>query len=185
MLDKILKNSSGFFTQQIFLVGTTGEDGKENFAPVSWVSHTLGPPACLILTLAGEKHTGRNFERTGQLSATVVTRDLMRFMETCGSPMHKERFFESEKVPFARGKVLDVPLIADGSWSFECTLFKAVKVGNAVTYFAEIKNVNVAEDIMALDFIDLRAIDPVLYSPGNYFAIGEHLGKIGDFSEKI
>ena len=84
-MEKPAHNSPVFFTQQLFLIGTYNEDGKENFTPISWVSYTWGQPSCLIISMNGDKQTKRNFERTKQLSATVVTPYLMRFMEICGS----------------------------------------------------------------------------------------------------
>lgn len=185
MMQKPDKNTGCFFTQQLFLIGTYNEDGTENFAPISWVSYTWGQPGCLILSMNGDKQTKRNFERTKQLSATVVTPDLMRFMETCGSKLHKRRFYDKEKVPFTKGNMLNVPLIADSKWSYECELYHTVQVGDTTTYFAEIKCVNVDDEVLELDFIDLRKINPVVYSPNNYFAIGEHLGKIGEFAEPL
>jgi len=50
-------------------------------------------------------------------------------------------------------------------------------------YFAEIKNVNVSNKVRRFDFLDLRKINPVIYSPMNYFTVGEHIGRIGDFSK--
>lgn len=78
-----------------------------------------------------------------------------------------------------------IPIIANSKWSFECELYHSVQVGNTTTYFAEVKNINVDDETLKLDFIDLRQIDPVVYSPSNYFTIGEHIGKIGDFSEPL
>jgi flavin reductase (DIM6/NTAB) family NADH-FMN oxidoreductase RutF len=184
-MQKPANDSPCFFTQQLFLIGTYNEDGKENFAPISWVSYTWGQPSCLIISMNGEKQTKQNFERTKQLSATVVTPDLMRFMETCGSKLHKKLFYDNEKVPFTKGCKLDVPLVANSKWSFECELYHTVQVGDTTTYFAEIKNINVDNEILKLDYIDLRKINPVVYSPSNYFTIGEHLGKIGEFSESL
>jgi len=180
-------NMPAFFTQQLFLIGTYNEDGKENFAPISWVSFTFGQPSCLILSMNGEKQTKRNFERTKQLSATIVTPDLMRLVETCGSKLHKKRFYEKEKAPFTfiKGNKLNVPLIANSKWSYECELYNIVQVGDTTTYFAEIKNINIDDEILKLDYIDLRKINPVVYSPGNYFTIGEHLGRMGEFSESL
>ena len=184
-MNKPAKNSPVFFTQQIFLVGTYNEDGKENFAPISWVSYTWGQPSCLILSMNGNKQTKRNFERTKQLSATVVTPDLMRFMETCGSKIHKARYYDIERPKVIKGNKLNVPIIANSKWSYECELYHSVQVGDTTTYFAEIKNINVDGEILKLDFIDLRQINPVVYSPSNYFTIGEHLGKTGEFSEPL
>ena len=58
-------------------------------------------------------------------------------------------------------------------------------MGETTTYFAEIKNINVDDETLKLDFVDLRVINPIVYSPGNYFTIGEHLGKMGDFCESL
>ncbi|MGI6188277.1 MAG: flavin reductase family protein [Caldicoprobacteraceae bacterium] len=184
-MEKPANNSPCFFTQQVFLIGTYNEDGKENFAPISWVSYTWGEPGCLIISMHGNKQTKRNFERTKQLSATVVTPDLLRFMETCGSKLHKRRFYDKERVLITKGRVLDVPLIANSKWSYECELYHSVQVGETTTYFAEIKNINVDDETLKLDFVDLRVINPIVYSPGNYFTIGEHLGKMGDFCESL
>jgi flavin reductase (DIM6/NTAB) family NADH-FMN oxidoreductase RutF len=184
-MNKPANDSPYFFTQQLFLIGTYNEDGKENFAPLSWVSYTWGQPSCLILSMHGDKQTKRNFERTKQLSATVVTPDLMRFVETCGSKLHKRRFYDKEKVPFTKGNVLNVPLIANSKWSYECELHHSVQIGTTTTYFAEIKSINANDEVLELDYFDLRKINPVVYSPDNYFTIGEHLGKTGDFSESL
>jgi flavin reductase (DIM6/NTAB) family NADH-FMN oxidoreductase RutF len=184
-MQKPANNSPFFFTQQLFLIGTYDEDGRENFAPISWVSYTWGQPSCLIISMNGDKKTKRNFERTKQLSATVVTPDLMRFMETCGSKLHKRRFYDKEKVPFTKGRKLDVPLIANSKWSYKCKLYHSVQVGTTTTYFAEIESINVDDEILKLDYIDLRKINPVVYSPGEYFTIGEHLGRMGEFSESL
>lgn len=73
--------------------------------------------------------------------------------------------------------------IANVKWSYECKIINTVQLGETHTYFAEIKNINVSADIQKLDFIDLKEINPVVYSPNNYFTIGEHLGEIGDYSK--
>lgn len=176
-------NSGDFFTQQLFLVGTYNEDGTENFTPITWVSYTWGQPSCLILSMHGEKQTKLNVERTKLLSATVVTPELMRFAEACGCELRKERHFNNEKLPFTKGEVLNVPLIQNSKWSYECEIYHSVTLGETTTYFAEIKNINVDDETLKLDFIDLRKINPVVYSPDHYFTIGEHIGKMGDFYE--
>lgn len=62
-------------------------------------------------------------------------------------------------------------------------MIQTVHIGGCDTHFAAFRHVNVREDIQKLDFVDLREINPVIYSPGNYFTVGEHIGKIGDYSK--
>jgi flavin reductase (DIM6/NTAB) family NADH-FMN oxidoreductase RutF len=180
MLDPAQLNC--FFAQQLMLVGTYDENGKENFSTVSWVSFTLGEPPCLVMSIHGEISVQRNIEKTKRLSATIVTPELLRFMEVCGRAELKERYYDRIKPPITTGKLLDVPLVKDAKWSYECQLYHMVKLGRTTTYFVEIRHVNVSDDILALDFIDLRKISPVVYAHNNYFAIGDHLGEFGGFS---
>lgn len=178
------ENSACFFTQQLFLIGTFDADGATHFAPFSWVSFSGGPPKCLVLSINNnerKKQTAQNIERDGVFSATVVTPELLPFAEqrnmaTRGIVMPPSRAMEA-------GRVLQVPLLTGAVWSYECEAVQQVRLGGTDTYFGALRQVNVREDIAALDFIDLRAIDPVLYSPGQYFTVGRHIGKIGDFAE--
>ena len=182
-MERITKDNAGFFTQQLFLIGTRDEDGTPHFAPFSWISFTWGPPSCLVFSMNGRtrvKQTARNIDRTGLLSATVVTPDLLPFVEqhnraTQNADDHTAR----EAIP---GRVLDVPLLKDAVWSFECEVIQTVPVGDCPTYFAAYRHVNVREDIQELDFCDLRVINPVVYTDHHYFTVGAHLGQIGDFS---
>lgn len=181
-MNAIRNDSACFFTQQLFLIGTYNEDGSPNFAPISWVSFTWGPPACLIISISGKvrkKRTAQNIERTGLVSATVVTPDLLPFVEQHNRSTRRAGVvIEHEVEP---GKALKVPLLKGAKWSYECEIIQSVQIGACDTYFAAFKSVNVREDVQKLGFIDLREINPVVYSPNNYFLIGEHLGEIGDF----
>jgi flavin reductase (DIM6/NTAB) family NADH-FMN oxidoreductase RutF len=183
-MEQITKNSACFFTQQLFLIGTYNEDESANFAPISWISFTWGPPSCLVISINGntrKKQTTANIERTGMLSATIVTPDLLPFVEQHNLATQQEGISLTQKIE--AGKVLKVPLLKNTKWSYECEVIKTVRIGGCNTHFAAFRQVNVREDIQKLDFIDLRQINPVIYSPNNYFTVGEHIGKIGDYAK--
>lgn len=175
-----------FFTQQLFLVGTYNEDGSANFAPISWVSYTWGSPACLVLSMFGNKRTKDNIARDGFLTATIVTPDMLALVEDLGGPpvADKGAAVTARGYAIEKARTVAAPLIAGSKFSYECQVRETLQIGDTHTYFAEIKEVNVSEEILKLDFFDLREINPVVYSPGHYFTIGEHLGKIGDFHKR-
>jgi flavin reductase (DIM6/NTAB) family NADH-FMN oxidoreductase RutF len=183
-MEAINEHSACFFTQQLFLIGTYDEDETANFAPISWISFTGGPPCCLVISINGasrKKQTTLNIERTGLLSATVVTPNLLPFVEQHNLATQREGVVIPHAVE--PGKTLNVPLLKGAKWSYECEVIQSVRIGSCDTHFAAFKGVNVREDIQALDFIDLCAINPVVYSPNHYFTVGEHLGKIGDYAK--
>lgn len=180
---ELKNNTPCFFTQQVFLIGTYDENGGERFAPISWISYTWGEPSCLVISIGGTKRTKENIVRTKLLSATIVTLDLLPFCEQFNRATYNEGKKDTFAYSIENGKILDVPLLAGAKFSYECQVIKTVEIGTTHTYFAEIKNINASEKILDLDFFDLREINPVVYSPMNYFTIGNHLGKIGDFSK--
>lgn len=182
-MELVTVENAGFFTQQLFLIGTRNEDGTSDFAPISWVSYTAGPPSCLVISISGQKRkkqTSQNIERTRQLSATIVTPDLLPFAEQHNRATQRDIVMPHIIEP---GRKLDVPLIQGAAWSYECELIEAVQIGQCDTYFAAFRQINVREDIQNLDFYDLRAINPVIYSPEHYFTVGDHRGEIGDYAK--
>lgn len=182
-METITKDSACFFTQQLFLIGTYNEDGSANFAPISWISFTGGPPCCLVISISGQarkKQTTQNIERTGLLSATIVTPDLLPFMEQHNRATQREGISFPQEIE--EGRAVHVPLLKDAKWAYECEVIQTAQVGACPTFFAAFREVHVREDIKKLDFIDLREIDPVVYSPENYFTVGRHIGEIGDYS---
>ncbi|ABX42920.1 flavin reductase family protein [Lachnoclostridium phytofermentans] len=182
-MPKYENQDPGFFTQQVMLIGTYDPDGKERFCPISWVSYTWGPPPCLVVSIWGVKKTKDNIARTGLFSATVLTPDLLPLAEQFNRGTYKKDLFENIQYSTQRGVALDVPLLLDAKYSFECKVLTTTEVGETMTYFGEIANINMSDDIRNMEIFDLRKINPVVYSPNNYFTIGEHLGKIGDFSK--
>ena len=184
-MERFTKDSACFFTQPLFLIGTYNEDGTPRFAPISWVSFTWGPPCCLVISINGrtrKKQTALNIERTGLLSSTVVTPEWLPFAEQHNSATHLKNVLIPHEVE--QGCVLNVPLLKGAVWSYECEVIRTVRIGSCDTYFAAFKHINVRDDIQELDFVDLRKINPVVYSPENYFTVGAHIGKIGDYAKR-
>lgn len=182
-MEPITTDTPCFFTQQLFLIGTQNADGSPHFAPISWISFTGGPPCCLVISIDGntrKKQTALNIERTGLLSATVVTADMLPYVEQHNDATMRQGANAAWDV--LPGNTLDVPLLRDAVWSYECEVIQTVPIGGCTTYFAAFRQVNVRQDIQALDFIDLRKVDPVIYAPWHYFTVGRHLGQIGDFA---
>ena len=172
-----------FFTQQVYLIGTEDEDTSPRFAPISWVSYSWGSPACLVISIYGTKQTKKNIARTKQLTAAVVTEDMLPFIEQCNRQTYRKEAMESFHVDIIQAETVQAPMLADGKFTYECEVINQVELGETTTYFAKINKICASDEILALDFLDLRKIKPVIYSPENYFLPGEHLGKIGDFSK--
>ena len=170
--------------QPAFLIGTNNEDGTWNFAPITWVSvtHEEGDGYLLVISMFGSKMTKRNVIRTGVFSANLVSTDMLPLMDYFGSRHAGDG--EKNGIPCAvsRGEVLDVPVLDESRWIYECEVEKTLETGDSTTFFCRIRNIQMDEQLVCRDVfdVDLTVLDPVIYS-GKYHSIGKLLGDIGDF----
>lgn len=171
--------------QPAFIIGTSNEDGSDNFAPVTWVSVTCEKEEYwLVISMFGTKRTKQNVLRTGLLSVNLVSRDILPLMDYFGTRHGADG--KKDKMPYhvSRGKAADVPVLDESRWVYECEAVRSVEIGESTTFFCRIKNVQIDERLSCGDAfdVDLTKLDPIIYS-GMYHSIGELLGKIGDFSK--
>lgn len=172
--------------QPAFIIGTNNEDGSHNFAPITWISVTNEKEGNYLLTVSmfGTKKTKQNVIRTGILSVNLVSTDILGLMDYFGT--HHAKDGKKDAMPYlvGRGSVVDVPILDESRWIYECEVVKTVELGESTTFFCKIRNIQIDEQLECKDIfdVDLTKLDPVIYS-GKYHSIGELLGKIGDFTE--
>lgn len=170
--------------QPSFIIGTNNEDGSANFAPITWVSvtHEEGDGYLLVISMFGTKMTKQNVIRTGMFSANLVSRDMLGLMDYFGSRHASESGKNEIDYAVSRGVVLDVPVLEQSRWVYECEVSRAVETGDSTTFFCHIRNIQIDERLSCRDTfdVDLTVLDPVIYS-GKYHSLGCLLGNIGDF----
>ena len=170
--------------QPSFIIGSSNEDGSANFAPITWVSvtHQEGPGYLLVISMSGSKMTKQNVLRTRQFSANLVSTDMLPLMDYFGSRHAKDGKKDGIPYEIDRGEVLDVPVLAQSRWIYECEVSKAVETGDSTTFFCPVRNIQMDERLVCKDTfdVDLTVLDPVIYS-GKYYSLGGLLGSIGDY----
>ena len=170
--------------QPSFIIGTRNEDGTANFAPITWISvtHEKGDGYMLVISMSGTKRTKQNVLREKTFSANLVSTDMLPLMDYFGS-RHAENGRKDEmEYSVSSGAVLDVPVLDQSRWVYECEVSRTVETGDSVTFFCRIRNIQMDERLQCRDIfdVDLTVLDPVIYS-GKYHSIGKLLGNIGDF----
>ena len=171
--------------QPAFIIGTVNEDGSHNFAPITWVSvtHDESKGYMLVISMSGTKTTRQNVIRTGIFSANLVSRNMLGLMDYFGTHSAKDGRKDTVSYGVGTGETLDVPVLDDSPWVYECEVDSSVDNGGSTTFFCRIANIQIDERCDPHDCfdVDLTRLDPVVYS-GKYHSIGKLLGSIGDFS---
>ena len=78
------------------------------------------------------------------------------------------------------GKVVNVPLIKESPVNIECKLKDIISLGSHDMFVADVAGVNVEGKFMNKNNkFELDKADPIVYSHGEYYSLGERLGSFG------
>ncbi len=159
-----------------------GREGETpNIVTVAWAGNICSSPAMLSISVRKERHSYDIIKETGEFVVNLTSRDLVKQTDWCGVRSGKDydKFKEMNLTPQKSQKV-SCPGIAESPVNIECKVHSVVELGSHDMFIAEVLCVTV--DDRFLDDkgrFDLKKADLVAYSHGEYFALGEKLGKFG------
>ena len=160
--------------------GATPEE--YNLLTVAWTGTVCtNPPMCSI-SERPERHSYGIIRRTGEFVINLTTRRLARATDWCGvrSGRDWDKFREMGLTPVA-SEAVAAPLLAESPVNIECRVRQVVPLGSHDLFIAEVVGVQVDEALIdpATGRFCLERADPIVYSHGEYFVLGEALGHFG------
>ncbi len=185
-----------FCPQALFLYGNWKEDGTPNFGLFCWFSYVhiadgedegLGAMACI----GEEKLTKDLIRKNGVFSANLVTEKLLPLADYYGNVSGRETPDKMKLLPTVeRGRVLDVPTIAESPVSFELKVLQELPLAKGSDLFlCKICNVTLEEELRKnTPFPErLRLAAPIITSGEQSYnsLTGEYLGKWGEPQRKL
>ena len=139
------------------------------------------PPMCYI-SVRPERHSYAVIRRTGEFVINLTTRSMARATDWCGvrSGRDFDKFRETGLTPVPAERVA-APLIAEAPVSIECRVRQVLPLGTHDMFLAEVVNVQADEAYIdpATGRFCLERAEPIVYSHGEYFALGDALGRFG------
>lgn len=164
------------------LVSCGARPDEYNMLTVAWTGTVCtNPPMCYI-SVRPERHSYGIIRRTGEFVINLTTRDLARATDWCGvrSGRDCDKFREMRLTPAPAG-VVAAPIIVESPVNIECRVRQVLSLGSHDMFLAEVVNVQVDEAYIdpATGRFCLERACPIVYSHGEYFALGEALGHFG------
>ncbi len=152
-----------------------------NIITVAWAGTVCSAPAMLSISVRPERYSYDIIRETGEFVVNLVTKDLVFATDYCGVKSGREvdKYKEMKLTPLASQKVA-APGIAESPVNIECRVVQELPLGSHTMFVAEVVNVTV-EDSYLNEFgkLELNSTGLVSYSHGEYFLLGEKLGKFG------
>ncbi len=160
--------------------GTKPED--YNIITISWTGTiNTNPPMCYI-SVRKERHSHKIIKDAGEFVINLTTKKLAFATDWCGvkSGKNHNKFKEMKLTPEKSSKI-NTPQIAESPISIECKVTQIIELGSHDMFMAEIVAVNAEEKLIdkKTGSFNLRQAEPITYTHGNYYELGEKIGRFG------
>lgn len=165
---------------------TVGEGDAANIITIGWTGILATHPARTYVSVRPERHSYSLLRRHGEFVINLATVDMAKKVDYCGiyTGAKVNKFKECALTPVA-SKEVTVPSIAECPLSLECRVVEVIPMGTHDVFIADI--VGVSCDDAMLDDMGRLCYDKVsllAYAHGEYFALGEKVGKFGFSTDK-
>lgn len=154
---------------------------KPNIITVAWAGTICSDPVMLSISVRKERFSHEIISETGEFVVNLTTKDLCRAADFCGvrSGRDVDKFKEMKLTPLKSSRI-SAPGIAESPVNIECRVVEVKELGSHDMFIARVEAVTADERFMdesgRFKLDDARL---VAYSHGEYFELGEKIGKFG------
>lgn len=163
------------------MVSCQREGEKPNIITVAWAGNICSSPAMLSISVRKERYSYDIIKETGEFVVNLINKKLTRATDWCGVRSGKDydKFKEMKLTPQKSVNVA-APGIEESPVNIECKVKQVVELGSHDLFIAEVVCVTVDDKyIDEKGRFDMKKANLVAYSHGEYFSLGEKLGKFG------
>ena len=168
------------------MVGCQRPGEKPNIITIAWAGTICSSPAMLSISVRPERYSYDILRETGEFTVNLVTPELVYVADFCGvrSGRQVDKFKEMNLTVWPSEQV-KAPGIGESPVILECRVKERLALGTHDMFLAEIVNVSVKpSEIDENGKFHLNSLGLVTYSHGEYFSLGEKLGKFGYSCQK-
>ncbi len=163
------------------LVSTADRAGKQNLFTVGWTGTICSDPAMVSISVRPQRYSYHMIEETGEFVINLTTKALTYAADYCGVKSGRdENKWESVHLTPVEGKKVKAPYILESPVNIECKVTQKIPLGTHDMFLAQVVMVHVSEEFLdEKGKFHLERANPIVYSHGTYFALGEELGSFG------
>ncbi|MCI5883185.1 MAG: flavin reductase family protein [Eubacterium sp.] len=153
-----------------------------NIITVAWTGTICSDPAMLSISVRPERYSYGIIRETKEFVVNLTTKDLARATGWCGvkSGRDVDKFQQMHLTAAKAIHLKSAPIIAESPVNIECKVKEVLELGSHHMFLAEVAGVQISEKYMnETGKFELNDTGLVAYSHGEYFTLGEKIGKFG------
>lgn len=164
------------------MVSCGDRKGNKNIITIAWTGTICSDPAMVSISVRPERYSYSMIRETGEFAINLTTKELTYATDWCGvkSGRDVDKFREMKLTAMPGQSLKYAPVIAESPVNLECRVKDVLELGSHHMFLAEIADVMVSEKYMSeTGKFELNETGLVTYSHGEYFLLGEKIGKFG------
>ncbi len=181
MAKRLWKPGTMLYPLPAVMVSCGHRPARYNIITIAWTGTICSDPAMAYISVRPSRYSYDIIKKTGDFVINLTTADLAEVTDYCGviSGREVDKFKRTKLTPIA-AKYVKSPLIEESPVNIECKLKQIVPLGTHDMFVAEVLAVHADEAFFdERDRFCLEKSSPIAYSHGEYFTLGEKIGKFG------
>ena len=164
-----------------------GNMEKSNIITVAWTGVINTNPAMVYISVRPERYSYDIIKKSKEFVINLTNEQLAYATDWCGVKSGKDvDKFKQMHLTKQRANFVECPMIEEAPVSIECKVKEIKKLGSHDMFIAEVVNVSIDDKYMdEKGAFHLNSANLVAYSHGEYYVLGEKIGKFGYSVQKV
>lgn len=179
---QIWKPGNMLYPVPAVMVSCGDKKANKNIFTVAWTGTINSDPAMVSISVRPERYSYGMICDTGEFVINLTTKELCYATDWCGvkSGRDVDKFQEMKLTAAPADSLVYAPIIEESPVNIECRVKERIPLGSHDLFLAEISKVQVSEKYMnETGKFELNETELVTYSHGEYFTLGDRIGKFG------
>ncbi len=166
-------------------VGEYDPDSKEkqesNILTIAWCGTICSTPPMVSISVQPIRYSHHILMEKQEFVINLTTTKLTRAMDFCGVRSGRDMDkFEACHLTREKAAFVKAPLIKESPVNIECSVTQVIPLGSHDLFLAKVEGVHVDRSLLDdQGRLKLEESDLVAYNHGEYYSLGELIGKFG------
>ena len=155
---------------------------NNNLITISWTGTINTDPPMVYISVRPSRYSFDIITETKEFVINLTTRNMAFATDWCGVKSGKDfnKFKEMKLTPIA-AEFVKCPMVAESPINIECIVKQIIPLGSHSMFIAEVVRVHAAEEFLdkKTGAFDMQKAELLVYSHGNYYELGDKIGRFG------
>ncbi len=154
---------------------------EDNIFTVAWTGTICSDPAMTYISVRKERHSYNMIRQSKEFCINLTTKDLAFATDYCGVKSGRnENKFNSLNLEKEECTKINAPMLKNSPVTIECKVKEIKELGSHDMFLAEVVSINIDDKYMdETGKFDMEKCNLIAYSHGQYYTLGENIGKFG------